>query len=393
MGARSLVGRIVVLLFLLFAAIYAIAFFAVTGSATVGPVAVPLLFAAGIMMGGAVGVAAHEGGHFLCAAASSIPVRSLSVGRGPPLLRVRIGETSLELRQEFWAGGTVVPYPTLMSHKYATMFFMIGGVLGNIALLALVIGLSEAFAVPFYLGLVLSGAAFAQLVMIAVNLFPRNLKIDGETLGSDGRQLWQTLCNSASGRTQQGLFFAAMLHLYGGGEEPAVSPAAPRLCYHLSRERWTNEVVRREVDDAFLRELGRGGLTREEELLVLDALSTDTLLFGDPALRAHLDAWSLRALTLAPAIRTVRGTRGGVLVELGRHAEAKPFLEPLTQAEETSLDRVLGHAFLARAEHALGETAAARRHASEARRICSATARPPAITSFVERIEAEVGAL
>jgi predicted Zn-dependent protease len=123
--------------------------------------------------------------------------------------------------------------------------------------------------------------------------------------------------------------------------------------------------------------------------LVLDALGTDALFFRDPALLVHLDEWSLRAVTLAPNIATVRATRGWALVELGRYAEAKPILEPLTLSAEAPFDRILSHAFLARAEHALGDAAAARHHASEAR---NATALPRMMTTFVERLAADVGA-
>jgi hypothetical protein len=82
----------------------------------------------------------------------------------------------------------------------------------------------------------------------------------------------------------------------------------------------------------------------------------------------------------------VRGTCGGALVEIERYAEAKFFLEPHTLAGETPLDRMLRRALLARAEHALGDATAARRHVSEARKICNATA------PSRERIAAEVGA-
>jgi hypothetical protein len=357
----------------------------------VEPLTVPMLFYAGFVFGGIIGIVVHEAGHLLCAVAMAIPVALFSIGTGPLLFRLRVGETSLVLRQRFWNAGYVTAYPALFAYKYRTILFHMGGVLGQAVLLAFVIWSSERLPLPLYLGILFSGGAFAQVVGIVGSLIPRNLNIDGMTLNSDGWQIWQTLRGPRSGPTRADAYLAARLRSYGGGEVPKVSEAAPRLCYHLSCDRWSDEPLRREVDAALRRELGRGGLTREEELFVLDALGTDALLFRDPALLVHLDEWSLRALTLAPDIGTVRGTRGGALVELGRYAEAKVYLEPLTSPEQTPLDRVLSHAFLARAERGLGDTAAARRHVSEARRVSSATALSRTITTFVESIAADVG--
>jgi len=384
------VGRYAVVLFLILAAIFSIAYFFAAG--TPGPLGVVLLFNAGFVLGGIVGLLAHEAGHLLCAMSMSIPVRLLSIGTGAPLFRLRVGETSLELRQNLWRGGFVSAYPALIRHKYRMMFFLIGGVMGEAALLALMMWSSAALSMPVNVGLVLSGAALAQILQIIGSLMPRDVKIDGKTLGTDGRQLWQTLRGPRSGPTALGLWVADYLNKYRVGTKPTVpsSHAAARICHHWLSGRWADEKVRRDADAAFMRELERGALAPEVELLVLESLLTDALVFADPDLRVHLDAWSSRALSLAPAIKTVRGTRGGVLVELGQYAEAKPFLEPLTSAEETSLDRVLAHAFLARAEYALGNAEQAVRHISQARKICDADSQFPAVGCLVRRIEAEV---
>jgi len=386
------VFRDAVWLLLMLSGLVVTAYSSVTG--TVGPITTLMLVCAGYIFGLIIGLVVHEAGHLLCALAMLVPVRLLSIGTGPLLFSLRVGETSLQLRQKIWNGGFVSPYPPLVIQKYRTLLILIGGLLGEGVLVALLIWSKNAYALPVNVNLIVTGAVLGQVLAICMSWSP------GKTPGTDKWQFWQTLRGPRSGPTQAGKLFAAMLRPYGGGEAPSVSAAAPRLYYHLRRERWIDEQVRREVEAALQRELKRDGLTREEQLLVLDALATDALLFGDPDLRARLDKWSLRALALGPTIRTIRGTRGSALVELGRYAEAKLLLEPLTSAEETSLDRILSHASLARAEQALGAHVAARRHVSEARRMCSARERSrtpgtvamsKTIASFVERIAVDVG--
>ena len=66
--------------------------------------------------------------------------------------------------------------------------------------------------------------------------------------------------------------------------------------------------------------------------MALDSLATDALIFGDA--REQLDQWSRRAFELAPEVKTIRGTRGAALVELGRYEDGKVLLAPLAAAEE-----------------------------------------------------------
>jgi hypothetical protein len=382
----------VVLTWILLSSAALVAFFAATRIEVIAPAMSPVLIGIGYLAGGLVGTAVHEIGHFLCALLVSIPVREVLVGGGRPLFACRIGETSFEFRRNPFRGGLVIPYHALVFHKYRTLFFISGGLLADAVLLTVLIGASEAPFVPVNLAAMLSGVALWKVYTVMHGLKPRDVTVVGHKTSTDTRLILTTLRGPSSGPTQYGLWFAEYLSKYCMDTKLPVptSVAAARICHHYLRGRWVDESARRDAGAAFMRELKRGGLTREVELLVLETLSTDALIFGDPDLRTHIDAWSLRALALAPDVRTVRGTRGGVLVELGRYTEAKPFLEPLTSAEETSLDRVLGHAFLARAEHGLGDTPAAQCHASEARKICAASAQHSAIAAFVERIAADV---
>jgi hypothetical protein len=165
--------------------------------------------------------------------------------------------------------------------------------------------------------------------------------------------------------------------------------------YHLSRpDRWTDDEARRDFQEGLQCELSRCELSREEVMLVLDALVTEGLNSADPALRSQLDDWSLRALQLGPDLKTLLGSRGAVLAELGCYAEAKAILVPLVAAENSEpFDLFLNQFFLARAERALGNVEAAQSLAASARKAAKTIGDFPPAASMLARLESEFATL
>jgi hypothetical protein len=352
------------------------------------------LLSAGFIAGWFAGVICHETGHVLGATAAGFPVYRVSFGVGPVLLRRRLNETWFELRLHLW-NGIVLVDPGLSFRKYASMLFVAGGVLGNLTLLTVLALVLAAVPVTLPVQDTLVGVAIAQLSMMAGTLVPSRCKLQGVEYPSDGRQLLDIARERRPDPpTPVAVAMAALLHPYFNGREPVLPApeAVARIWRHLGDpERWTRADIRRETDAGLVRELHLGGLPRELELLVLDAVMTNAVMFSDPELRPYLDDWSRRALELAPDLATLRGTRGAALAELGRYAEAKPMLEPLVTADGSDMDLVLSRIFLARAEHNLGDSATARRLVDEARAICKTKALSPAVVQLVERGAHEVG--
>src|SRR5215475_14189866 len=156
-----------------------------------------------------VGACVHELGHFVCARAVSIQVRHLWVGKGPLILRRRIGETTFELRLNFRASGLAVPFRSLRYNRYAWMLFTLGGAIANATLLALLL---LAFKIPWPSAVVadprwgLAGAACAQAMLIVRNLRPRSFVRDGRTVNNDGAILWNLVREKTKDDTRA--FFA-----------------------------------------------------------------------------------------------------------------------------------------------------------------------------------------
>ena len=348
------------------------------------------LYAVGLVAASIV----HELGHLICARISSIPIGLMTIGSGPVLLRGRIGELRLEFRL-LAIGGLVVPSALPDPERRGAMaLYILGGVLGNIAAIGIIILLHVTGAVPsphteagVSLAPLQAGAlVFAQIIIMIVTLIPYSAPVGQRVFASDGLHLRRVL----SGRFP----YALLLAPYCGGATrlPLTSPASQRIAGQFAqRDRWTNEAVRHGLYAAFRRELEEGGLPVEEELLVLDTLVTYGLFFADPSLRPDLDQWSGRAIRLAPQLKTLVGSRGAVLIEIGRYQEGKALLESVAFAADiTPEDTLISRTFLARAEHALGNRAAAHELMDEVLAVARGRV-GPATLALVERTAAEIG--
>src|SRR5215510_6190677 len=340
------------------------------------------------VVGRAIGSACHELGHLLCAAIGSIPIRLMVVGHGPLLWRGRFGETWLELRLLPF-GGHVAPYPAGNDRWYWWALFLSGGVLGNVAVICLVAALPAVGAPAGKAGQFLGAIVFAQLYIIVRSLIPPR---DNRRV-NDGLLLLQLLRQSRDYPAEARAAYAMALSGYGNGSpQPTMTSASARVLYHVSRtDRTTDEEARRDFREALLRELERGHLVREERILALDALVTDGLISGDPTVRASLDEWSQEALELGPELPPLLGSRGAVLVELGRYEEGKALLAPIVAAKQSEpFASFMNQAFLARAERALGDEAAARQFANGARTTAEAIQAMPRVAAMLARLETEM---
>jgi len=380
-------------LWVMIVVLFCLAVATICGSVLTGDYWILGIFASSAL-GLVVGVACHEFGHMLCAVLLSLPIRLISIGIGPLLWRGRIGETRFELHA-IPSGGCVQCYPQPLVRNVSTLFILFGGVLGNVALIGVVAAVSKAGALPNAWGDYLGAIVFVQFLLIVQSLVPFWTTVNGVRIGSDGLQFLQIVLGPWRGATQAGLLYAAILDRYGGANRAPPRRACARLIYQMLRsDQWADAEARRDFQDALQRELSRGALSREENIMALDALVTNGLIYRDPPLRAHLDAWSQQALRLGPDIATLRGSRGAVLVELGRYEEGKALLVPLVGAQlGKSFDASMVSVFLAHAEHALGNIAAARALAAAARENVEAVRGIPEAAFMLSRLDAELAAL
>ncbi|WP_425329955.1 bleomycin resistance protein [Terrirubrum flagellatum] len=349
-------------------------------------------FPAGLVGGWIVGLIFHEGGHWLAAALVSFQAREVIIGTGPTLVSQRIGETHLQWRR--WpVSGLVLTYPIPDFHRGRYGLYLMGGLLGNIVFITLLIWTAMAAPDRSALEAAAVGAITSQIAFVLGQLIPKQATIAGVKVENDGLQLWRLARGRISWPQANQKAFDAMRRRYRAPQAPEqpLTRASMRILFHLSRvDRWADERVRRETHAAFLRELDRGDLQQDEELLVLDVLITDGLLFADPELRPRLDEWSQQACARAPDSKNLRWTRGGVLVELGRFSEARILLDDILIGDADEMNARFGSLFLARAEAAGGNVEKARRIANQLYVWARFNPCDPAIKALIERTRAEI---
>src|SRR5260370_13435143 len=92
----------------------------------------------------------------------SLPIRLVLLGVGALLWRCRFGEPRFEVRLLPYSG-FVSPYPVVNSRWYCWVLFLLGGVLGNVAVICLLAGV-DAVAAPLRPGGQSRGAPFVLFI-------------------------------------------------------------------------------------------------------------------------------------------------------------------------------------------------------------------------------------
>jgi Zn-dependent protease len=344
-------------------------------------------------IGLAVGVVCHELGHALCATCTGKRIRLISIGAGPLLLSKCFGEVRFQWHLLPF-GGMVQCYPELRFRRLRTLLFILGGIFGNIAVVASVAFLDLAGLVSPTAHTALITIVIAQIVLVALNLVPYRMPVDGIRIGSDGLQLLSLFLPNNDWIMPQQLY-KAQLEQYSGGREvePIWSPRSARIFYQVFRgDRWTNDEARREMQNALISELNHADLRPEEEMFALNALITCGLVYDDLELRHHLDEWSLRALALGPNNPTLIGSRGAALITLGRYEEGISLLSPLPRVGsggsfEAKFDTFMNSVFLARAQLALDQRTAADESIAAAKAIAKELSSCPVVPLLMKRMQ------
>ena len=144
---------------------------------------------------------------------------------------------------------------------------------------------------------------------------------------------------------------------------PAVQEAFNRLEKNFfACEGFPNEALPSDRDDLktyTLWALSLPRITPDERRELYELFITATVLFGWTDNLPLADEYSRELLTNNTDVITYKGSRGSVLIDLGKLEEGKSLLEEVFSRTKSDFDRVISAAFLAIAEHRLGNPTAA----------------------------------
>ena len=121
--------------------------------------------------------------------------------------------------------------------------------LGNIALIGVVAGVSKAGALPNAWGDYLGAIVFVQFFLIVQNLVPFWTTVNGVRIGSDGLQFLQIVLGPWRSPTQAGLLYAAIRKRMAA--QPGAASARLRSpIYQCASDQWNDAEARRDFQDA-----------------------------------------------------------------------------------------------------------------------------------------------
>jgi hypothetical protein len=326
-----------------------------------------------------IGVVLHESGHAAAALVTGGEVNYMRLGfritKRPPWTIKFLGFPILIYGLPFSGSVQSLVYST---HHYRTKrcFMIAAGVLVNTLLLlggiVLIQVLPDNSDHSFVLGWMLANA-----LLIAISLFPRKIRSCGKIQGNDAMNFWETL-NYSDEKIEQLINSAVLTRTMKQGAADAEKMSIPELLTKQEAEPANSAVLMylieklREADDPrhldYLLKLIELPVPESTIGEFIDASLTRQLNGGPPKRPELADQLSQRLLKINDCIST-RGTRGSVLVDLGRTDEGWTMLQHVLWKTASEFDQVYTHIFLALAESQRGNLAVAREHAGEAKRI------------------------
>jgi tetratricopeptide (TPR) repeat protein len=303
-----------------------------------------------------ISVFCHELGHFVCARLVGMSPYLMKVGSGFSISSNRFFGARIEIGIHLFSfkGETRAHFPmnwsTFKGLKPKLIIYFLGGCLANSILLACSIAMLAHAGIPIFLYFIL-----IEVVMIISALVPTDILLYGRKHPTDAKQILLILTKDY----QQ--YFLTELQKYLTRMDGNL--AGPYIL--LKNDTGTIELfVKAETELAYRRfdeaialynRLSRAqNASGAERVYFLEILASIVIIHGQKQYLIQADAWSQEAMKLAGYSKTVQGTRGAILIELGKYEEGMRMLIQLTEPDNDPLDIAISSCYLAKAEHHLG---------------------------------------
>ena len=322
----------------------------------------------------------HELGHALAAVAVGMRLFNVTIGRFGRILSVRrVFGYDVAFRSIPLGGFTICTPKRIRFARLRFFIVTLCGPLANVLLIvaaqAIFVRLSSRGAVYYAVAAVIH----SNIALLALNLLPRKVWVQGKLSPNDGLQLVSIpFLSSEKIRAQ----YSATVYLellealereknhdaeqwLAKGEE--VCPQDWWVPYGrakvLERQRRYEE-----ARDACLMALNHPKTTPDVQPQLWNDVARLDVTIGAPALYDEARQFSSQAFEAFPWLPAVRGTRGAVLVEIGQLDEGSLLLEQALREEDGAPHKAVVACYLAIALAKQGNTSQARAYIEEAKK-------------------------
>jgi hypothetical protein len=299
----------------------------------------------------------HELGHFVCAKLVGLSPQRMRIGSGFCILRKSFFGAQLELCILPFDGETSAYYPDTGWSKFEDLklkliIYSIGGCLAESVLLLCSIMMLVYTDSPIF-----KFFNFIEVVSIIINLVPRDVSISEKNQPNDGKAILFLLTEDYQ------RYFSVdcqkeITRIAGYRAEPHILFKDNIRNLELF-VKFNTELVYRHFDEAIallIQLLNAKNASNAEKVYFLDTLSSIVINYGQKQYLTQADGWSQEAMRLAGYSKTIQGTRGAILIELGKYEEGKQLLFPLTEPDNDPIDMAISNYYLAKADHCLGNS-------------------------------------
>jgi len=327
----------------------------------------------------------HELGHAWMARLLGMRVFKLYIGSGKTVFRKRLFGFDSEIKAVPMGGLVFACHRDLAYIRSKQIAFVLAGPAINLVLAAVIspflnpddLWSFKPFEQELQIGLLFF---YANLIVLLVNLWPRNVATGFGTFPSDGKQLFLTFFMSEEQRKlshSASFVMEASIYYEQGDYLSAQSWVEKGLALYPGNEtllNWHGVVALGLGDYGNARECFLNLLQRESKeplmrpLLMNNIAYANALLGGDELLK-EADEFSSEAMTAMSWMPAIRGTRGTVLAAMGRVAEALPLLHDSMLQAEIAGHKAQNACVIAEAEWRRGNLDAARIYLEEARKL------------------------
>jgi hypothetical protein len=345
----------------------------------------------------------HEMGHAVAAWALGMRIFGVQVGVGKIAFFKKWRGTTWDLRWVPAYGSASVGYTTRRWFRIKGILMVAAGPVVSLAIILAVAyvflgnsGISKGFPLFPHREVEVLGTIvlWTQASMLVGSVWPRRLRLYRPGQPNDGLLIFRTLflTENEIAESLAGTYAKeGELEFNAGKVDEAFDQFSLGLrqfptcwilhytcgaCY-LAQQKYSAAV------DCFVKALESPQLSSSTQTRILDSLACIPLFSGKDEFLQQADGWSLRALEVEPWSLTLKGTRGGVLVELGRIEEGRPLLEDCFKNSTSANDKSISACYFALAASKQGDTQGASNMLELARNVDPQCIVLPRITELV----------